>query len=267
MVIDSHAHVMLPSSLQIEKLDEAQIDRTVLFSTIPYVERAEAPTLDAIQREMSVLQRLLSGEYPPQKRLERMKTAIHELKAAIAFAPDRFYGFGPVPLGLSQLETSAWIEQEVIGNSFRGLGEFTPGSAGQMAQLETVFQALADFPELSVWVHTFHPVDWDGLRVLLDLCRKYPKVPVIFGHLGGVHWMEVIQFAKEYTNAYLDLSAVYAPLAAKTAITEVPDRCLFSPDAPFGTPELSRRLVEWASPSAQIADLVLGENIAQLLKI
>ena len=37
--------------------------------------------------------------------------------------------------------------------------------------------------------------------------QQEPAVPVIFGHMGGSNWMDVIAFAKEHGQAYLDLSA------------------------------------------------------------
>ena len=33
MIIDSHEHVMLPTTMQIEKLNEAGVDKAILFTT------------------------------------------------------------------------------------------------------------------------------------------------------------------------------------------------------------------------------------------
>ena len=40
MIIDSHEHVMFPTELQIEKMDKAEIDKAVLFTTTPHPEKA-----------------------------------------------------------------------------------------------------------------------------------------------------------------------------------------------------------------------------------
>lgn len=101
----------------------------------------------------------------------------------------------------------------------------------------------------------------------MNLCGKYPSVPVIFGHLGGSNWMDVIAFAKDHENAYLDLSAAFTSISVKTALTELPERCLFSSDAPFGEPKLYRDLIEFVSPSTEVTNMALGDNIAKLLKI
>lgn len=77
--------------------------------------------------------------------------------------------------------------------------------------------------------------------------------------------MEVIEFAKEQREVYLDLSAAFASIATKTAIHELPERCLFSSDAPYGEPYLYRQLVEFVSPDPEVAALVLGKNMENLL--
>ncbi|RDB64303.1 amidohydrolase [Gordonibacter sp. 28C] len=265
MIIDSHQHVILPTSMQLEGMDRAGVGKAVLFATTPHVERAKSAALADIDREMQALYRLLGGAFTEQQRRAQMEGTIEELKQAVATAPDRFAGFGPVPLGLSDDDTAAWVEDRVVGNAFRGIGEFTPGSTAQVEQLEPVFRAASDHAGLPLWVHTFNPVAPDGIAALMDLCRRYPSVPVIFGHGGGYSWMDVTAFAKRHPNAYVDLSAAFTPLSVKTALFEVPEQCLFSSDAPFGEPELSRRLVEFASPSPEVTALALGGNTARLL--
>ena len=61
MIVDSHQHVMLPTTMQIQKMNDAGVDKAILFTTTPHVERAATATLDAIGAEMQVLYQLLSG--------------------------------------------------------------------------------------------------------------------------------------------------------------------------------------------------------------
>ena len=77
--------------------------------------------------------------------------------------------------------------------------------------------------------------------------------------------MEVVAFAKEQNSVFLNLSAAYTPLSVRTPLTEVPERCLFGSDAPFGDPALCREMIEVVSPSPSVTDLALGGNAQRLL--
>lgn len=264
MVIDSHEHIMFPTKMQLDKMDEAGVDKTVLFCTAPHPEKAD--TLSELEAEMAALNKILAGSNTKEDNISRLKKNIAEVVEAVRTYPDRFLGFGAVPLGMELEETEEWIDTQIISNSLYGIGEFTPGSEQQIMQLETIFRALKNTRIYPVWVHTFHPVTIGGIKCLMSLCEKYPGIPVIFGHLGGSNWMDVIKFAKEHDNVYLDLSAAFASIATKMALTELPERCLYSSDAPYGEPYLYRQLIEFASPDKRTAEMALGENISRLLE-
>ena len=169
--------------------------------------------------------------------------------------------------GVELEETEKWMDTQITSNSLYGIGEFTPGSEQQIKQLETIFQALMATKIYSVWVHTFHLVTVDGIKLLMSLCEQYPGIPVIFGHLGGSNWMDVIKFAKEHGNVYLDLSAAFVSIATRMALAELPERCLYSSDAPYGEPYLYRQLIEFVSPDKRVTEMALGENISRLLEL
>jgi len=265
MIIDSHQHIMLPTKLQLQKMNEAGVDKAILFCSAPHPETAK--NLEELKQEMSVLYKILSGTNSKEATIKRLVDNINDLTTVIKQYPDKFWGFGSVPIGLSTNETVTWIEQYIIKNNLKGIGEFTPGSDEQMRQLQPVFEALSQFPNYPIWVHTFNPVSANGIKILMDLCNAFPTVPVIWGHLGGYHWMDVIEFAKSTPNAYLYLSASFSTIATKIAIAELPERCLFSSDAPYGEPLLSKQLIEFVSPSDPITKMVLGENIMKLLDL
>lgn len=264
MIIDSHEHLMLPTEMQIKKLEKAGVDKAILFCTAPHPEKAS--TLEELKKEMGVLYKILAGSNSKEDDLKRMRNNIQDLIEVIKKYPDKFYGFGSVPLDLSLEETSNWINTYIVSNGLKGVGEFTPGSDEQIKQLETIFQALEKFPEFPIWIHTFNPVSLYGIKILMEITKKHPKVSVIFGHMGGYHWLDVIEFAKTVSNVYLDLSAAFSTLAVRMAVTELPNKCLFSSDAPYGEPLLSKQLVEYVSPSAEIKDKILGGNILKLIK-
>ena len=50
-------------------------------------------------------------------------------------------------------------------------------------------------------------------------------------------------------------------------ISEIPKKCFFSSDAPYGDPLLNRQMIEYLSPSKKITAKILGENIMELLEL
>ena len=71
MIIDSHEHLMLPSELQIEKMNEAGVDKTILFTTTPHPEKVS--TLTEFKNEISVLFNILGGKNTIEAHRKRMK--------------------------------------------------------------------------------------------------------------------------------------------------------------------------------------------------
>ncbi|AFM39856.1 putative TIM-barrel fold metal-dependent hydrolase [Desulfosporosinus acidiphilus SJ4] len=259
MIIDSHQHVILPSEKQLSMMSETGIEKTILFSTTVHPEIAF--DLDSFEKEMGILNEIISGKRNP---LDARIKSIKEQVKVIAENPTKFIGFGSVQLGLSQEQTACWIEDNIIANKFRGLGEFTLTS-GQMHLLEPVFAADVEFGYLPLWIHTFSPLTLDDIKSIAALAKKYPKTPVILGHLGGANWLETIKLAKEIRNLYLDLSGTFSILVVSLAIKEIPERTLFSSDAPYGDPLLARETIERVTNDNYVKDRILGENIAQLL--
>ncbi|WML32998.1 amidohydrolase family protein [Clostridium sp. OS1-26] len=264
MIIDSHAHVILPTEKQLLMMEEAGVDKTILFSTTPHPEKAH--DLKSLEKELSILNNVLASNTSLDERIKNIKNTTAELKKVIDSNPSKFIGFGLVPLSLTYNETADWINDNVIKNNFCGLGEFSPAS-GQVKYLEVVFRASNELGRLPIWVHTFHPLNFDDIKKLIQLSNRYPKVPLILGHMGGIHWLDVIKLAKENCNIYLDLSATYTILAPKIAIKELPERTLFSSDAPYGNPLLFKKMIETISPDKKVSKQVLGENIIKLLKL
>jgi predicted TIM-barrel fold metal-dependent hydrolase len=261
MMIDSHAHVYLPVEKQIAMMNEAGIDRTILFSTLVHPETA--PDMESFEREMRTLTENLSGRRISNETRIR---AIEEQAGILEQYPSWFLGFGPVSMGLTAAETVDWINCWISGKNMLGLGEFTL-APGQIPQLEAVFIASAEWGKLPLWIHTFFPLGRDDLIDIAALSRKYPAVPVILGHLGGTHWLDAIHLAQENPNLYLDLSATFTAVAPAMAMKELPERTFFSSDAPYGDPFLARKTVERMTSDPRVRELVLGGNIERLLNL
>ncbi|NRR03934.1 amidohydrolase family protein [Brevibacillus sp. RS1.1] len=261
MIIDSHSHVHSSVESHLNIMDESNIDKTVLFSTLVHPEKNES--YSEFVEEMGKLSNILANRINSSEA--RIK-AMDELIRTVRQYPDRFIGFGSIPLGFSETETMEWVETKIVNNGLRGFGEFTLGS-GQIGLLDPVFKAANEWRGLPIWVHTFEPLKMVDIRDLAYLVQKNPNVPVIFGHLGGLNWLDTINLTKDIDNAYLDTSAVYTVFALSLAMKELPDRTLFSSDHPYGDPYLAKIAVQRCAPSKEVERRVLGETIAELLEI
>ncbi|WP_242859872.1 hypothetical protein [Clostridium drakei] len=56
-------------------------------------------------------------------------------------------------------------------------------------------------------------------------------------------------------------------MAPAMAIKQLPERTLFSSDAPYGNPLLFKKMIEISSKDAKTAEQVLGGNITNLLNL
>ncbi|WP_116101940.1 amidohydrolase family protein [Amycolatopsis thermalba] len=250
MIIDAHSHVHDPVEKHLALLDEAGVDKAILFATRPHPERAT--TLDELKGEMAVLSRSLSGSG------DGRATALRELDAGLA-GSDRFLGFGSVDLFAPDVATAV----EEIGRKWHGIGELTP-PPGRADLLEPVLRAAGDLP---VVVHGAAPTTAADRPTIGALARKYPRTPLVISQLGGGHWIDAIELVRETPNLWLELSTASLVFSVRLAIAEVPDRTLFGSDAPYGDPVLARALVERVTPSEAARAAILGGNAAHLLDL
>lgn len=261
MVIDGHSHVTLPIESHIQMMDEAGIDKTVLFSTTFHVEQAQ--NAQQVKENMQFLNDLLSGK--KGSLLEARKEAIAELKHAVSIYPDRYIGFGAVPTGLNLSDTKKYVEEYIVKNGFAGIGEFTVG-AKKAALLEVIFAAINQIRPMPIWIHAFYPFEEADIIKVADLAVKYPKIPVILGHLGGFHWIQTMELVEKIPNLYLDTSAYYSTFVLKTILQKIPTKCIFGVDYPFGDIELGKQTILKYAKTKEEADLILGQNMMQILE-
>ncbi|MGW7533771.1 amidohydrolase family protein [Amycolatopsis sp. NPDC054798] len=255
MIIDAHSHVHDPVRQHLALLDEAGVDRAVLFATRPHPERAA--DLASFRQEMNVLDAALNG-----RSGDGYQSAWQELDAALAAHPGRFLGFRSVRLDLSADQLATEVDH--VARSYRGIGELTP-PPGAAARIEPVLRAATDHNGLPVVVHGSAPTTEDDLSTLAALARRYPAVPLVISQLGGTHWLTAIDLARETPNIYLETSTASIVFAVRLAITELPDRTLFGSDAPYGDPVLSRTTIERVTPPGELRARVLGGTMAEVL--
>ncbi|MNM93730.1 Amidohydrolase [compost metagenome] len=260
MIIDGNSHVTLPLQEHIKDMDMAGIDKTVLFPTTFHPEASTNFT--EVKASMEFLNDLLAGK--KGSMVEARKKSVSEVVEAINLYPDRYIGFGAVPVGLELDATLQYVDEVIEKNNLVGMGEFTLGS-GQIHLLNNIFYASQEFHNLPVWIHAFFPLTFSDIKEISELAKRYPRTPVILGHLGGINWIETVALVKEIPNLYLDTSAYYSTFILGSIINEVPAKCFFGVDRPFGDLQLSKDAILRLANTPSIASLVLGENIAQLL--
>jgi predicted TIM-barrel fold metal-dependent hydrolase len=258
VIIDAHAHVHDPAGAHLQLLDEAGIDRSVLFTTRVHPERAV--DFPALKAELQALQERLAGGGPGP---ESFLAALDEQARVLEAHPHRFIGMGSVPLGLPEDEIRTWIAEQVLGRGLRGVGELTP-PPGRFQVLAPVLDASAEMGRFPVMVHGFAPTTRDDLRLLAELARARPDVPVVITQLGGLCWMDAIDAAVATPNLFIEISTVPVAFAARHAIAALPDRTLFGSDAPYGDPLLARQLIERVVPPGSLREQVLGGTAARL---
>lgn len=262
MIVDGHSHITFSVEEHIREMEQAGVDKTVLFSTTFHPEHAR--NASEVKQEMQYLNDLLAGK--KGSMLEARKNSIKEIVTAVEQFPKHFIGFGAVPAGLSLEETNQYMEENIIKNHLAGIGEFTLGS-GQAHLLQNVFAASHEWGNLPIWIHAFYPFTLQDIKDTAAYAAEYPDIPVILGHLGGGNWIETMELAAQNPNIYIDTSAYYSTLILRTVINEIPQKCIFGVDRPFGDLELSKQGILKCAGTEAVARAVLGENIAQILKI
>ncbi|QIY53474.1 amidohydrolase family protein [Streptomyces sp. RPA4-5] len=261
MIIDAHSHVHDPVEAHVGLLDEAGVDRAVLFATRPH--RSGPVTLPRCAGRLRSWTRPSGGR---AGTAEGYRGAWRELDAALTARPERFIGFLSIPLDLEPEQIAATVELEVVGRGLHGIGELTP-PPGRARMIEPVLQAAADHGRLPVVVHGFTPTTADDLMTLAALAGRYPTVPLVVSQLGGLNWMEAIELVRDTPDMYLEHSTANIVFAVRLAIKETPDRTLFGSDAPYGDPVLARAMVERVTSPGEVRDRVLGGTIAELARL
>ncbi|ANP55646.1 putative TIM-barrel fold metal-dependent hydrolase [Streptomyces griseochromogenes] len=259
MIIDAHSHVHDPVEDHLALLDDAGVDRAVLFGTRPHPERAT--DLESLRREMAVLDEAIGGR---AGGVDGYRAAWRELDEALGAHPDRFIGFRSVPLDLAPHQVAEVVDRDVVGCGLRGIGELTP-PPGRADLVEPVMRAASDHGGLPVVVHGFAPTTAEDLRTLARLAGAYPSVPLVISQLGGLHWMDAIELVRDTPSMFLELSTANVIFAVRLAVKEIPDRTLFGSDAPYGDPALARATVERVTGPGEVRDQVLGGTAARLL--
>ena len=264
-ILDGHNHVVLPAERHVALLDEGGVSRAVLLVARPHPERAT--DLAGFRQEMAALSQTVSGA---QNVGDSVRPAMAQLHETISLYPDRFIGFGQVPLSASATNVCAWVQTKIVERGLRGIGEISV-PPGQAALLEPALRAASDYNgRLPVLVHAFAPQTIDDIKTFATLAAAYPMVPLILGQLCGLNWLDAIEIVKGATaNLYLDLATPIVSFAPYLAVREIPQRILFASNAPYSEPVVARFVVEraiaQADAGAELRARLMGGALLSLL--
>ncbi len=127
--------------------------------------------------------------------------------------------------------------------------------------------ACAERLELPVSIHSGAQfcLPWQ----IADLARKFPSVPVIMDHMGYRYYVDgAINVAMTTPNIYLETALVSMPGYVRMAVDRVgADRVIYGSDYPTGHPAAMLAIIKAARLTPEQEALVLGLNLARLMKI
>ena len=251
MWIDGHVHLTRPVTRLLDEMQRWGISRAVVCSST-VARGEEISTLE----DALTLQETLSGAHLQQSPLSVRK--INEQFADdIRPYGDRLLGMGKIDLRAGNLEEQM---NDVVALNFYGVGEVL-GVHQNVQAMEPVFSYSQTHGNLPVFVHCDSPVDGDDLRALIELAASYPGSKLIVGHLGGEHWIEAIQLAREVPGCRLDISEVSNTIPIRVACREIPEKLLFGSDYPWDSPAVNRQRLNGLNLEPDILEAILGGNL------
>jgi uncharacterized protein len=260
VTIDIHAHVTADLEQRLAEDARVGIDLTVLLSTRVHPERAR--TLDEVRIEFAALQRVVNGTAVDASAFTG---PADELREALDAHAGRVLGMAAAPLSLDEQTLVGFVDKQLRHPAIVGIGELTPAPGAAHTILPAV-RLADDHGGIPVLTHGFAPNTDTDLRVYADIARQHPRVPIIIGAFGGLHAMLAVDLARDLDNLYLDLSSALQAFVLKAAVHEIPTKCLFGSNTPYGVPAASLATIHSVVDDVRLLAAILHDNAATLLK-
>lgn len=259
-MIDIHAHVT--DNLQQRLAQDAELgtDITILSATRVHPERAH--TTADVRAEFAALQKVISGD----SSIGSFDNAKLELQQAMESAPLRTRALAAVPLWLERELMLSAVADQLQRPGYVGIGELTP-APGAAGVIEPVIELAADHNGLPVLVHGFAPNTEADIRTYAELARRYPTVPIIIGAFGGLNAMLAVDLAGEVANVHLDLSSALQAFVVAAALREIPHKCMYGSNTPYGVPAAALATIKACSHDPSIEHRILHDNAANLFAL
>jgi len=125
----------------------------------------------------------------------------------------------------------------------------------------------ADRQGLLLLMHTWGGSPYDGAAVVRQALEKYPNARVLLGHSCHGDWDAAVQLARDFPNAYLELTAVFDNRGAieKFANEAGSERMLFGTDLPWFDPHHAVGVLLSAKISDEDRHNICHRNAERLL--
>lgn len=260
MIVDGHVHLTRSLSLLLAEMEATGIDRAVVCSA----GLAEGEAITDLATARAGMDRIARAQARSGYGADRLWEINEGLAVAVKASNGRLGALGKLDLHLPD-EAVAHELEHIRDLGLWGIGE-TVGLHGQVKRLEPILRALSAGPRpaIPVWIHGDYPMDADDLELVLTLASEYPAVPVVIGHLGGDHWIPVIDQARRLDQVYLDTSEAVNLVAVRVAAAEMPHRLLFGSDFPWEDPRVALLRVGQLGLEAPALQRILGQNALAL---
>ncbi len=132
--------------------------------------------------------------------------------------------------------------------------------------VDPIFEVAADHG-VPVIVHGASDL-YNSPLEFAEMARAFPEVPLLMAHMG-TFWLfqQAIELAKELGNLYLETSRAPVFEIAEAVKALGPEKVIFGTDSPFVDYEWEVKKMERVAATDAAYDLVMGGNIAKILKL
>lgn len=152
---------------------------------------------------------------------------------------------------------------------FRGV-KLRPESEGfrvdNLSLLAPILEAAEGFG-VPVYIHSSYESRLSAPEAVERVAEAFPEVPILIGHMGGGSW-SAVRVAGRRENLYLETSGTRSPRGVLEAVRVLEaERVVYGSDFPYLRPEAERAKIECLRIPEEDKELILGGNMARILRI
>lgn len=238
MIIDSHNHIgpgpgQQSAETLIAGMDRAHVDRAVVF---PYVE-ALTPGHNDWMAE------------------------------TVAQHADRLIGYAAV--NPWQAGAADEVRRAVVEKGLRGLKLHPFLHAYSIAQHDLVDPLFAVCQDLGIPIVAHGAGEWSNMPLQFDeMARTFPDVTLVIAHMGTIWgFQEALLAAERRPNVLLGTALAFSGFVQQAVERVGAEKVLMETDSPVQAFEAEIAKIEIAVPDPASRALVMGGNIARILRL